>query len=439
MTAPFTNQQVSPDLQVKEIKDTYIRRNFQNMADYFKLQNQLLNFKFFDLTFTKAQSNILQPHGLSYIPQDILVTQVTGNSYIQFNNGLFDKTNLNITVFGACRIRFFVGTYWNLPNSKPNEKTDLMQFYPSVAALVKSGVIATSGTTSSTSTSTSSVTWVAGGNGNIINAPLTVAQISSGLFVGSTQTSILQRIGDSNYICDCTSGAINLTLFPPSKTTGIPIQIKKVDTSLANSVTINGTAIKRNGAIVSSTTLNTVDESVLLISDGTNYNEVTRKSKTSIITSSSLSVPAVVTGSGGNPTLGTTSTNIFEYYRDGEYAVYHIQYAATAGGAAGTAIYLFQLLDSLTINTTRIPVNTNTTSPTANAPGNAEGLIQLQNGSTVCWVGPVVHSTNQVHFAGYGSGPGAMVFGSAAVNFTFATNPIVIGGWFRVPILGWNV
>lgn len=111
----LNNQNINPSLIIKEISDQYIRKNFQNLNDYFKNQNQLLDFKFFTQTFTQATDNFKIAHGLKYIPQDIIVTQLVGaNMTVNFDK--FTGTNLDVSVDGPCVVRFFIGTYWNAPS-----------------------------------------------------------------------------------------------------------------------------------------------------------------------------------------------------------------------------------------------------------------------------------------------------------------------------------
>lgn len=135
-----------PVLLTKEITDIYTRKNFENLKDYFSTENQLLGFKFFDQSFSGAQENIKIAHGFSFIPQDILVTKVTGAGIVQFNYGLFDQSTLDISVTDACRVRFFVGTYWMKPTTSTEDSSVIGQF----SAMVGSS----SGSSSSTQTST---------------------------------------------------------------------------------------------------------------------------------------------------------------------------------------------------------------------------------------------------------------------------------------------
>lgn len=107
-----TPAQQNPNIIIKEIKDQYIRKNFQNISDYFSNQNQLLNFKFFDQSFTGQNTNAKIAHGLGVVPEDIIVTQVTGKGRVTFNYGKFDSTNIDVSTDDDCRVRFFAGTYW---------------------------------------------------------------------------------------------------------------------------------------------------------------------------------------------------------------------------------------------------------------------------------------------------------------------------------------
>ena len=125
----------NPVLIVKEIVDIHLRKNFQNLRDYFDKQNQLLNFKFFEQRFAAATSNFKIAHGLAYIPEDIIVTKITGAGVVSFNHGLFDAQNIDISVDGPCLIRFYVGTYWNAPTSQ-RSPGDITKYASSAAASV---------------------------------------------------------------------------------------------------------------------------------------------------------------------------------------------------------------------------------------------------------------------------------------------------------------
>ena len=62
----------SPVLAVKEVQDIYLRKNFLNLQNYFSQQNQLLNFKFFEYSFTEAQTNFRFQHGYACFKGDLV-------------------------------------------------------------------------------------------------------------------------------------------------------------------------------------------------------------------------------------------------------------------------------------------------------------------------------------------------------------------------------
>ena len=122
----------TPDLQLAQIQDQYVRKNFQNLIDYFSGQNQLLNFRFFEQVFTEAITGQKLAHGLGVVPLDILVTHISGAGKVTFKYGSFDESYIVMDVTGACRIRFFAGTYFNLTSQTQTQTSD--------AQAVESGV-----------------------------------------------------------------------------------------------------------------------------------------------------------------------------------------------------------------------------------------------------------------------------------------------------------
>lgn len=115
-----------PHLLVKEISDVYLRRNFQELFDFFQVEDQVLGYKFFDYEFEQVETGFKITHDLGYIPQDVIVSQLTGTGAVQFNFQAFDRTTIEIDVDGPCRIRFLVGL-----NRNGNETLPLgsMKYY----------------------------------------------------------------------------------------------------------------------------------------------------------------------------------------------------------------------------------------------------------------------------------------------------------------------
>lgn len=95
-----------------EIKDIYIRKNFEKIREIFLglpfLQSQL---KFYEIQFPAAVANFKYPHGRTFAPKDVIQTSLIGAGALTWNYALFDSTHLDITVTGPCTVRAFIGTY----------------------------------------------------------------------------------------------------------------------------------------------------------------------------------------------------------------------------------------------------------------------------------------------------------------------------------------
>lgn len=101
-----------PDIILKDIEDEYTRENFKRLSDFiaeFPLFRG--NFKFFEISIPRAVTNWKVTHGLSFIPTDIIVTQITGGTTVTWNYELFTRTSLDLTATAACTIRAFIGAY----------------------------------------------------------------------------------------------------------------------------------------------------------------------------------------------------------------------------------------------------------------------------------------------------------------------------------------
>ncbi len=123
----------TPQLIINEITDVYARRNFQEIQKHFDTNNQLVGFKFFELVLTADDQNKKIAHGFNFAPSDIIVTQITGAGKVTFHIGSFTQTDMYVSATDNCRIRFFMGTYWNYDYKEQNAKEDLMIFSSSSA------------------------------------------------------------------------------------------------------------------------------------------------------------------------------------------------------------------------------------------------------------------------------------------------------------------
>ncbi len=99
-------------LFLERISDPYTRDQFQKVFEYVRDTAILRGeFKFFSYTFTKAETNYRIPHGLGFLPLDVLQTSLTGAGTLTWNYTLFTDTYLDVTTSAACVVRAFIGRY----------------------------------------------------------------------------------------------------------------------------------------------------------------------------------------------------------------------------------------------------------------------------------------------------------------------------------------
>lgn len=107
-------------LSTEQITDQFIQENFIRLIKYLKANTALRGFKHLEITLTNATigKEISYPHGLGYVPKDVLVTSTRGPSLISFNYDKFDRDNLFFTVVSGqptdttpAIIRAYVGTH----------------------------------------------------------------------------------------------------------------------------------------------------------------------------------------------------------------------------------------------------------------------------------------------------------------------------------------
>ncbi len=123
----MANTPNNPVLNVIDIRDPVIQRNFQNLISYFNAQNQLLNFQFTEQNLADGQTLTIT-HNLGFVPKDIIVTKLVGTGPVTFNLSKFTTSTLSLTATKACVIRFYYGTY--PVGTFQGNSTDEMTFYP---------------------------------------------------------------------------------------------------------------------------------------------------------------------------------------------------------------------------------------------------------------------------------------------------------------------
>lgn len=96
-----------------EIADSYIRENFK-FLDKHLLGDSLLKgkFVFYEKTLSSATypATLTIPHGLDFIPKDVIQTSCVGGNVLWYNE-LFTRTNITLLITGPLTVRFFLGRY----------------------------------------------------------------------------------------------------------------------------------------------------------------------------------------------------------------------------------------------------------------------------------------------------------------------------------------
>lgn len=234
---------------------------------------------------------------------------------------------------------------------------------------------------------------------------------------------------DEMILADASGGAFTLTLPAAASHSGRRYVIKKIDSNLTNGVTIDG-----NGAetIDGATTkvLRTLNEAIVIVSDGTNWRVVDRKTSTPW-TAYSLTIGADTTA----PTLGTTSVNTAMWKREGDSIKIKYSVMQTTVGVGGSGIYLFPLPAGIVIDTTKL--STVPLFSGANYHGARVGGHHGRLNATYLDGGAHLYDANNLYMV-YDLGGGTAapwssgntpLSGYTDVNLTFDTSDIPIVGW----------
>ena len=121
----------NPIFAIKEIGDLVMRRNFQELRDYFDKNGQLDGFVLLEFEVTQNQTNFKINHGLNTIPKDVIATRVVAPSaaLLVLNHGKFTNEQIDITVSGlasgeSLKARLFVGNFKGIATTVSLAETD---------------------------------------------------------------------------------------------------------------------------------------------------------------------------------------------------------------------------------------------------------------------------------------------------------------------------
>jgi hypothetical protein len=101
------------NLQLSNLK-TFddVRDALQRLQDAFDdLVISRGEFKFFEIVFNSAVTNLKYSHRLSFIPKDVIQISVTNDANITWKFDEFDRDNLTLSADGPCVVRAYVGRH----------------------------------------------------------------------------------------------------------------------------------------------------------------------------------------------------------------------------------------------------------------------------------------------------------------------------------------
>lgn len=238
------------------------------------------------------------------------------------------------------------------------------------------------------------------------------------LAVTSKTANYTATTADNVILCDSTSAAFTITLYTAAGNTGRKLIIKKTDSSV-NAVTIDGDGSETiDGS--TTTTLNTQNETLVIFSDGTNWQIEERR------------IPSAWATDTGFSTAGpTTSSTSFKSRRVGDSL--EVLGKLTFSGAGAGAISV-TLAGSRTIDTAKLMTLVTNQTP-------LDGRASLYDISAVTsyLTMPTYNAADTMRFYNTTGATGSTNGGA-----TGAAQPITIANtdtlefFVRLPITGWN-
>lgn len=258
-------------------------------------------------------------------------------------------------------------------------------------------------------------------NGSSTNWVNTNSQVTPTL-TPLTKNADYTAVNTDNLIEYDTSGATRtLTLFAASGNTGKYLTVK-----LTNSASNNYLSITDGGSFT--TTLATIEESVILYSNGTAWKVAERYIPRTITTTSA---PTII-GSVSNPTKGTTVIDRITWWREYNSMVGIYEYTQTAGGSAGNGIYEILIPGSWSADTTNIVTGANNATKVGTSWAWGSTTSSLLGGETRLFDSTHFYLRHQLDTNSrrtWGSSS------SASLNVAV----VQITAFFKIPITNWSM
>lgn len=227
----------------------------------------------------------------------------------------------------------------------------------------------------------------------------------------------------------CSGAAFTVTLYAASGNTGRVLTIKKTDSSLTNVITIDGNGTETiDGSLT--TTLNTINETVVLVCDGTNWQILDRKTETGWVDGGAITVTATTT----NPNKATSpdiDKVVWRRVGDSAEIIWRYKQSSITGASAGSGTYLVALPSSLTADTTLFPSNTTLLESDIFATYVGTWNVGIDSTANEDWGGTYLYDSTKViaRSLGFDWGSGHYPFNNSNQFGVTLTATVPISGW----------
>lgn len=250
----------------------------------------------------------------------------------------------------------------------------------------------------------------------------------------SVTNSVVTKTADytittSDYLImgDTSGGVITFTLPTAVGIEGKVFVIKYIDLGFVNALTLDGNASETiDGS--TTTTLDTENETLRIISDGSNWEILDRK-----IPSKWTSFTMVIDATTTAPTKATTKQADYAYWRrvgDSMEITYSYRADSGTGGTTGTGTYLFEIpesasltIDAGVVENLSIGLNAVGSAYAYNATNYYSGNVYVQTSTELAMITGINSAGPSAH------GDGWFALNISNVRFSFRA---------VVPITGWN-
>lgn len=293
------------------------------------------------------------------------------------------------------------------------------------------GIKAANTTTSHTLTMPSAQGGAATYLGNDGSGNLSWSSPSGTQSVTSTKTGTYSVLtSDENVPVDATSASFTATLYTAVGNTGKIVTFIRTDQTLANAVTLattGGQTIRGQSTFK----LTTQNESVTVISDGSNWLVKDHQFYSGLISAGTNTV----TATGSNPTKPSMTTDTLKWRRVGDSMEVHIVMLSSAtSGTPGTGDYLFQIPTGVTIDTSKAYVDTHTGAGAPDWPATVGSAACAFQGTSNASGTVRCYDTTRVRLYSFG---GNLPVGPAN-GYGWGSQPMMYSATFVVPITGWE-